>query len=155
MLNQLINKLKKTEYMLQKIIGVILLMMINTTLFAQHHFTVEVSDLVADKGSVYLGLYDKKVGFLKENAAFANAKVKVTGNKVSYTFKDLPVGEYAVAVYQDVNSNGKCDRNMIGYPTEGFGFSKNYRPKLSAPKFDDVKIAIKQSTKASIALIGN
>lgn len=141
--------------MLQKIIGVIILITINTTLFAQYHLTVEVSDLVSDKGSVYLGLYDKKGGFLKENAAFANVKVKVAGNKVSYTFKNLPVGEYAVAVYQDENSNGKCDRNMIGYPTEGFGFSKNYRPKLSAPAFDDVKIAVKQSTKTSIALIGN
>ncbi|WP_051878699.1 DUF2141 domain-containing protein [Chryseobacterium sp. FH1] len=132
-----------------------LLIIITTTLFAQHHFTVEVSDLVTDKGSVYLGLYNKKDGFLKENTAFANAKVKTTGNKISYTFKNLPLGDYAVAVYQDVNNNGKCDRNMIGYPTEGFGFSKNYRPKLSAPTFDDVKIAIIQSTKASISLIGN
>ncbi|MDQ0594384.1 uncharacterized protein (DUF2141 family) [Chryseobacterium ginsenosidimutans] len=141
--------------MLQKIIGMIIFTTINTTLFAQHNFTVEVSDLVVDKGSVYLGLYNKKVGFLKEGAAIANAKVKAAGNKVSYTFKNLPVGEYAVAVYQDVNNNGKCDRNMIGYPTEGFGFSKNYRPKLSTPKFDDVKIAVNQSTKATIALIGN
>ncbi len=141
--------------MLQKITGAIFLISINATLFAQHHFTVEVSDLIPDKGSVYLGLYDKKGGFLKENAAFAKAKVKAEGNKVSYTFKNLPVGEYAVAVYQDVNSNGKCDRNMIGYPTEGFGFSKNYRPRLAAPTFDEVKIAVRQSTKASIALIGN
>ncbi|KNB62681.1 DUF2141 domain-containing protein [Chryseobacterium sp. Hurlbut01] len=133
----------------------IFLITINTILFAQHHFMVEVSDLVADKGFVYLGLYDKKLGFLKEDAAIANAKVKGNGNKMSYTFKNLPVGEYAVAVYQDVNSNGKCDRNMIGYPTEGFGFSKNYRPKLSAPSFDEVKITIQQSTTTKIALIGN
>ncbi|RZJ44103.1 MAG: DUF2141 domain-containing protein [Chryseobacterium sp.] len=135
--------------------GIILLTTINTTIFAQHHFTVEISDLVPEKGSVYLGLYDKKIGFLKEDAAIAKAKVKVTGNKVSYTFKDLPEGHYAIAVYQDVNNNGKCDKNMIGYPTEGFGFSKNYKPKFSAPSFDDVKIAVKQSIKASIALIGN
>lgn len=121
--------------------------------FAQNHFTVEVSDLVSDKGSVYFGLYNKKKGFLNENTAFANAKVKTMGNNVSYTFKNLPVGEYAVAVYQDVNSNGKCDRNLIGYPTEGFGFSRNYRPKLSAPNFDEVKIVIHQSTKTSIALV--
>ena len=130
--------------MLKKIIGIILLITINATLFAQHHFTVEVSDLVPDKGAVYLGLYNKKGGFLKEKTAIANVKVKA-----------LPVGEYAVAVYQDVNNNGKCDRNLIGYPTEGFGFSKNYRPKLSAPAFDEVKIAVKQSTKTSIALIGS
>jgi len=52
-----------------------------------------------------------------------------------------------------LNNNGKCDKNMIGYPTEGFGFSQNYKPRLSAPSFDQVKIAINQYTKASIALI--
>lgn len=141
--------------MLQKISGVILLIIINTTLFSQNHFTVEVSKLVADKGTVHLGLYNKEIGFLNESAAIASAKVKATGNKVSYTFKNLPIGEYAVAVYQDENSNGKCDRNIIGYPTEGFGFSKNYRPKVSAPKFSEVKISVKQTTNAGIALIGN
>lgn len=141
--------------MLQKILGVILIITINTTLFAQHHFTVEVNNLVSGKGSVYLGLYNKNKGFLDENASIAKGKVKSIGNKITYTFKNLPAGEYAVAVYQDVNDNGKCDRNMIGYPTEGFGFSKNYKPRLSAPKFDEVKIAINQATKANIALIGN
>ena len=52
--------------MLKKIIGIILLITINATLFAQHHFTVEVSDLVPDKGAVYLGLYNKKGGFFYE-----------------------------------------------------------------------------------------
>lgn len=141
--------------MLKKIIVVMVLITINATLFAQNNFTVEVSELVADKDTVYLGLYNQKNGFLNEGSAVVNAKIKAKGNKVSYTFKNLPVGEYAVAAYQDVNSNGKCDRNFIGYPTEGFGFSKNYRPKVSAPKFDEVKIYVKQSTATSIALIGN
>lgn len=141
--------------MLQKILGVILIMTTSASLFAQHHFTVEVNNLVIGKGSVYLGLYNKNKGFLDENAAIANGRVKSTGNKITYTFKNLPAGEYAVAVYQDVNDNGKCDRNLIGYPTEGFGFSKNYKPKLSAPKFDEVKIAVNRATKTNIALIGN
>jgi len=141
--------------MLQKIIGLILLVSLNTTLFAQHDFTVEVKGLIAGKGYVYLGLYDKKDEFLNENKALAHGKVKVSGDKVNYTFRDLPLGDYAVAVYQDENSNGKCDRNMIGYPTEGFGFSRNYKPRLSAPGFDEVKIAVNKLTKTTIALIGN
>lgn len=141
--------------MLYRTISAIALLAIGINVRAQYHFTVEVTGIASDKGHVYLGLYDQKKGFLKEAAAFAKGKVKATGTKISYTFRNLPVGEYAVAVYQDVNGNGKCDRNLIGYPTEGFGFSKNYRPKLSAPSFDDIKIAVRESTKASIALIGN
>lgn len=136
------------------IISFILLISVNTALFAQHNFSVEVTSLKPGQGYVFFGLYDKEKGFLDEESQIAIAKVKATGNKVAYTFKNLPDGDYAVAVYQDANSNGKCDRNMIGYPTEGYGFSKNYKPKFSAPIFDDVKIGINQSYTTSIALIG-
>ncbi|MBZ4034230.1 DUF2141 domain-containing protein [Flavobacterium sp. 17A] len=122
-------------------------------LFAQNNLSVEVTGLVPDKGNVILGLYNKKIGFLENGFGIANVKVKATGDRIVYTFKYLPDGEYAVAVYQDENSNGKCDRNMIGYPTEGFGFSKNFRPKFSVPKFDEVKIAVWQSVKTNIVLI--
>jgi uncharacterized protein (DUF2141 family) len=136
-----------------KMISLIVLLAVNSALFAQHNFSVEVSGVEPGKGFVFLGLYDKEKGFLDNESQIATAKVKATENKVVYTFKNLPDGDYAIAVYQDLNNNGKCDKNMIGYPTEGFGFSQNYKPRLSAPSFDQVKIAINQYTKASIALI--
>jgi uncharacterized protein (DUF2141 family) len=136
-----------------KMISLIVLLTVNSALFAQHNFSVEVSGVEPGKGPVFFGLYDKEKGFLDNESQIATAKVKATENKVVYTFKNLPDGDYAIAVYQDLNNNGKCDKNMIGYPTEGFGFSQNYKPRLSAPSFDQVKIAINQYTKASIALI--
>ncbi|WP_223704946.1 DUF2141 domain-containing protein [Flavobacterium potami] len=139
--------------MKSKLIILILLFIANMNLFAQNNLSVEVTGLVPDKGNVILGLYNKKIGFLENGFGIANVKVKATGDRIVYTFKYLPDGEYAVAVYQDENSNGKCDRNMIGYPTEGFGFSKNFRPKFSVPKFDEVKIAVWQSVKTNIVLI--
>ena len=141
--------------MIKKITLTMLMITISATLFAQHQFSVEVTGLVKGRGYVYLGLYNKKNGFLNENASFANGKVKVAGTVATYIFNDLPAAEYAVAVYQDENNNGKCDRNMIGYPKEAFGFSKNFKPKLSAPKFDEVKVRVDRLTKTSIALIGN
>jgi uncharacterized protein (DUF2141 family) len=137
-----------------KIISLLVLILVNGALFAQHNFSVEVTSVQPGKGYVFFGLYDNEKGFLDNESQIATAKVKANQNSVVYTFKNLPNGNYAIAVYQDVNSNGKCDRNMIGYPTEGFGFSKNYKPKLSAPNFDEVKIAIDQYATTSIALIG-
>lgn len=136
-----------------KMISLIVLVTVNSVLFAQHNFSVEVTGVEPGKGSVSFGLYNKEKDFLDNESQIATAKVKATENKVVYTFKNLPDGDYAIAVYQDLNNNGKCDRNMIGYPTEGFGFSKNYKPKLSAPNFDEVKIAINQYAKTTILLI--
>lgn len=135
------------------IISLLLLSTVTTALYAQNNFSVEIMSVEQDKGYVFLGLYNNKRGFLDNKSQISSAKIKATGDKLVYTFKNLPDGEYAVAAYQDVNNNGKCDRNLFGYPTEGFGFSKNYKPKLSAPSFDEVKIPLYMSAKTSIVLI--
>ena len=49
--------------------------------------------------------------------------------------KDLPPGTYAAQAYQDGNDNHSVDRNIIGLPTEGVGFSNNARIGLSPPSF--------------------
>ena len=37
---------------------------------------------------------------------------------------DLPPGDYGVVVIHDENMNQKLDRNIFGWPREGFGFAK-------------------------------
>lgn len=50
---------------------------------------------------------------------------------------DVEPGTYAVSMYHDLNSNEKLDKNLVGYPKEPFGFSNNFRPVFSGPKFKD------------------
>jgi uncharacterized protein (DUF2141 family) len=50
-------------------------------------------------------------------------------------FNGVPAGEYAVAVLDDENMNGKMDFNFIGLPTKGYGFSNDAKATLSAPSF--------------------
>jgi uncharacterized protein (DUF2141 family) len=45
--------------------------------------------------------------------------------------------QYAVVVYHDENDNHKFDRNWIGLPTEGFGFSNNPTLFLAPPSFEE------------------
>ncbi|HEX6015715.1 MAG TPA: DUF2141 domain-containing protein [Geminicoccaceae bacterium] len=48
-----------------------------------------------------------------------------------FTFHDLAPGRYAVAVYHDVNGNGRLDTVPLGLPTEPYGFSNDvgrFRP---------------------------
>lgn len=49
---------------------------------------------------------------------------------------------YAVAIYHDENSNHHFDRNFLGLPAEGYGFSRNAVPLFAPPRFDAVKIAV-------------
>jgi 4,4'-diapolycopenoate synthase len=49
---------------------------------------------------------------------------------------DLPAGIYAVTVYEDLNSNHKLDRNLIGIPREPVGVSNNPPARFGPPHFD-------------------
>jgi uncharacterized protein (DUF2141 family) len=58
------------------------------------------------------------------------------------TFADLAPGVYGFAVIHDENQNHKLDRNMIGWPKEGFGFANNPHVGLSAPPFKDATVNV-------------
>ena len=44
-------------------------------------------------------------------------------------------------------------KSILGVPREGFGFSRNYRPKTRAPKFNEVKFAVEGDTTIEIKMI--
>jgi uncharacterized protein (DUF2141 family) len=46
-------------------------------------------------------------------------------------------GRYALVTYHDANANGELDVGPLG-PKEGYGFSNNVRPFLSAPSLNSV-----------------
>jgi uncharacterized protein (DUF2141 family) len=48
---------------------------------------------------------------------------------------DVPPGVYAVQVYQDENDNHKVDRNLLGLPKEGVGFSNDAPIRFAPPRF--------------------
>lgn len=50
---------------------------------------------------------------------------------------DLPAGNYAVSVYEDLNSNHKLDHNLIGIPREPVGVSNNPAPRYGPPRFNE------------------
>ncbi|GJL64591.1 MAG: hypothetical protein NPIRA04_32450 [Nitrospirales bacterium] len=51
-------------------------------------------------------------------------------------------GTYAVVVHHDENDNKKLDRNWIGLPTEGVGFSKNPELFLAPPAHNEVSFQV-------------
>ena len=69
---------------------------------------------------------------------------------MNYTIKGLKHGQYALAIFHDLNSDTICNRNIMGIPTEKYGFSNNVRPFLTAPSFEDA--AINLNSKKTIII---
>ncbi len=113
---------------------------------------VTVNKIKQVSGIMVISLYNKDTSFPVEGKEFRINLVKVTGPSVSTTFINLVPGEYAVALYHDENSDGVCNLGLFGIPKEGFGFSRNFRPKWSAPSYSDCKIEIRKDMAITIDL---
>lgn len=102
--------------------------------------SLTIEGLRNSNGVVALTLYpDVPARFLKPHGSLYVTKVNARAG-LAYGCIFLPApGAYGLALYHDENANGKIDRNGLGIPKEGFGFSNNPRIFLSAPGFAKVR----------------
>lgn len=104
--------------------------------------TIRIENVSAKGGILRLGLYDR-TSYPDDNAKpAAFADVPAQAGETIVTLKNLTPGVYALEMFQDVNANGKMDQSWIGLPLEPFGFSRDARPFLSKPGFDEVKFTL-------------
>jgi uncharacterized protein (DUF2141 family) len=91
-------------------------------------------------GSVIGALYVNKATFMDKTKAYQLFKVDAAAGQVKYVVHDLPAGQYAISVCHDTNNNGKMDKNFLGAPLEGFGFSNNPEVTITTgpPGFEHV-----------------
>lgn len=85
--------------------------------------------------------------FTKDNFPKTGQQVKgiytpVTAGQMQVVFEQVPVGTYAVAVYQDTDRDHKLKANAVGYPKEPLGFSRDARIRLGPPSFSDAALSI-------------
>lgn len=100
--------------------------------------TVVVDGIETMNGYVYVALFNEEKGFPdNQELMFAKTRKKATSSTCTVTFDGLNPGNYAFAVYYDLNENGKLDKGWFGIPQEPFCFSKNYKPIVSAPDYED------------------
>lgn len=79
-------------------------------------------------GKISIGIFNNKKDHLVDGKAVQQARVSVDKENTTYIFKDLPEGDYSVAIFHDQNNDGICNTNKLGIPTEGYGFSNNVKP---------------------------
>ncbi len=123
---------------------------LNITLLYSYLFgadiNIEVQNLKNITGKVSIGLYNKSENFPIISKVYKGVHLDIDSDTLFYTFKKIPDGIYAVSVFHDENSNSKLDKNFLGIPKEGYGFSNNAKATLLVPSFNDAKFKISTQT---------
>jgi len=98
---------------------------------------IQVGQLKSNQGEVAVTLYPSDSRrFMAPRGKLMRVRVKATTPVTNACFYLPQPGAYAVAVYHDVNANRDFDRNVVGLPDEGFGFSNNPPTKIGVPTFE-------------------
>jgi uncharacterized protein (DUF2141 family) len=137
-----------------KYTGFILFALWGQYLYSQtFNLSITIINIKGTEGEIQIGLYNNKESFPLVDKQYKLFLTDVNSFSGIFTVNDLPKGEYAVAIFHDENSDKICNTNFIGIPKEGFGFSKNYKPKIFKPTFDDCKIDLISDLSITIKLI--
>lgn len=101
---------------------------------------IVITNISSVKGNIEMGIFKDPNTFLEKGKEYKTYTKKVINDSLIFVVNDVPKGDYSISVYHDKNSDKKCNLNFLGIPVEPYGFSKNFKPKFSKPKFDDCKI---------------
>ena len=113
--------------------------------------TVNVDDISKHEGNIYVVLFDSANAYNGKGKPIKRSRIEVTKNSHSVVFKETEAGTYAIKLFHDENGNGKLDTNLVGIPSEGYGFSNN-AGAFGPATFEDASFAVTETSEINIKL---
>jgi uncharacterized protein (DUF2141 family) len=108
---------------------------------------VTIEKVRSSKGTIKVELYSGAAeNKPKKGKKVARTRVKALRGETKLCLNAPSEGDYSIALYHDENDNKKLDRNIIGLPEEGFGFSNNPPLGLGMPKQTEMRFKVGHMT---------
>jgi len=101
---------------------------------------VTVRNIQEAKGRILLAIYDSEANYNK-TAVYGKTAAAKKGELV-FRFSKLPLGQYAVMAFHDLDNNSKLSVDWAGLPIEPWGASLQGRSILGAPEWSDVAFSL-------------
>jgi len=121
-----------------------------------YSIVVSISNIQLNDSKIFVGLYDNELDFKTKTNAIDSLITIPKEKTTEVIFYNISPGTYAIAVFQDINNNGKLDTKGFNLPNEPVGISNlNDDKRLGIPAYNKAKIKINGDTIVSIPLIFN
>ena len=105
-----------------------------------------IEKIRSSSGTIKVELYSGNAGkAAKKGNKIGRTRVKAQQGETRLCLNAPSRGSYSIALYHDENDNKKLDRNFIGIPKEGFGFSNNPPLRLGMPENNEMRFEVEQT----------
>lgn len=119
---------------------------------AQNSLFIEVQGVKNSEGTISYAVYNKSDGFLEFEKVYRSDSTQAIEGITHLVINDLPMGNYALAVFHDENNNKVLDTNWLGMPRENVGFSNARMKTFGPPSFKECTIPLASNSEITVTL---
>lgn len=121
----------------------------DTIVKTENRLRVHVFGLRNGHGDVRCSLFSSAEDFPNNGDLMAKTTIApIIDRTATCEFIGIAPGVYAVVLFHDENGDGKFNRNWIGLPEEGYGFSNDAPAHFHPPRFDEASFLFAGGTLA-------
>lgn len=114
--------------------------------------TLSVTFMLGETGGdVLVSLFADPASW-EANEPLRGIKRSADSARIDITVDGLAAGTYAIKAFHDINGNGALDTNLIGIPTEPYGFSNGQAGRFGPPSFEAASFELDGDGHQDIAL---
>ena len=133
--------------MKHRIIAATLAAMVSTGALAGE-VAIDVHGVRSGDGRVYLAVHGPatKDTFPSGDAVVEGLRARAQAGTMRFVVADLAPGRYALSAFHDENDNGALDTNLLGIPSEGYGFGNDASAAFGPPSFEAAAVDFKTAS---------
>lgn len=102
------------------------------------------------KGLIFYTIMEGNDNYKKYRGSIA-AVTRANNSQIKRVHYSMPIGEYALAAFHDLNSNSKLDK-FLGFPSEPTAFSNGAKAFFGPPKFEKASFKLSETTLLPISI---
>jgi len=110
---------------------------------------IKFHNIRGEDGNILISMYDAPNQFpYQPKWKYMISKSRLMEQENRFHIKEVKSGKYAIAIFDDENCDTVMQKNFLGIPKEGYGFSNNPKPSIKgAPDFEDCTFAVSEGTE--------
>jgi uncharacterized protein (DUF2141 family) len=106
---------------------------------------IHVTGLKNQSSTLFVAVFDSARGFPKPEHSRETTTVPVTTDCVDFSLSLPDLTTTGIAIFQDLNGDGKLTKNSFGLPIEPYGFSNNARSTFGPPSFSQTTFQVSEN----------